>query len=85
MSIKWPFAATGASISAVNVTVQPALSGLPFGAAQPTAKGVPFVSEQIGALRRLGGVGNTGAAQRGLLHEGMSFRIAAGTGTTTIR
>ena len=45
----WPFAATGASISAVNITLEPAPSGLPFGsAAQPAAEGVLFVSEQIG-------------------------------------
>jgi hypothetical protein len=42
------FAATGASISAVNITVEPAHSGLPFGAAPPTVNGVLVVSEPIG-------------------------------------
>ena len=48
ISAAWPFAATGASISAVNITVEPAPSGLPFGAAPPAAEGVLFVCEQIG-------------------------------------
>ena len=42
----WPFAATGASISAVNITVEPAPSDLTFGAAPSTAKGV--LCEHIG-------------------------------------
>jgi hypothetical protein len=33
ISAAWPFAATGASISAVNITVEPAHSDLPFGSA----------------------------------------------------
>ncbi len=48
ISAAWPFATTGASISAGNITVEPAHSGLPFGAAPPPAEGLLFVSEQIG-------------------------------------
>ena len=81
ISAAWLFAATGASISAVNITVEPAHSDLPFGsAAQPTAEGVLSVSANRRRFVRL--VWVTGAAQRGLPHEGMPTRIAAGTGTT---
>ncbi len=48
ISAAWLFAATSAFISAVNITVEPAHSGVPFGGAPPTAEGVLFVSEQIG-------------------------------------
>ena len=48
ISAAWPFADTGASISAVNISLEPAHSGLPFGAAPPTVNGVLVVSEQIG-------------------------------------
>ena len=82
ISADMPFAATGASISAVNVTVEPAHSGLPLGAAPPKANGVLFVSEQIGGASYACLVWVTGAAQRGLPHEGMPTLIAAGTGTT---
>ncbi len=82
ISAPWPFAATSLSISTVNITVEPAHSGLPFGAAPPTAEGVLFVSEQIGGASYACLVWVTGAAQLGLPHEGMPTRIAAGTGAT---
>ena len=45
-------------------------------------KAVLFVSEQIGGASYACLVWVTGAAQRGLPHEGMPTLIAAGTGTT---
>ena len=80
ISAAWPFAATGASISAVNITVEPAHSGFPFGAAPQTAEGVLVASEQPARFVRLALA--TGAAQRGLPHERMATSIADGTGTT---
>ena len=80
ISAAWPFAATGASISAVSITVEPAPFGLTFGAAPPTAKGV--ICKLANRRRFVRLVWATGAAQRGLPHEGMSNSIAPGTGTT---